>query len=382
MTVGRSWVFAALLLAACGPANPPMGGTTGSPTISTASPSSSALPGGPGLLYRALSGSEGTQAQRYSLVAAYLDGSNRMILPSTSFAHPDLVRFVQSRNGRWLVWVDGEGLRTAPSANISAAVTVLSTTNAMGALAISEDGGTIAYETSKGSDLTAGIEVHVANVHANTDKLVRSFTGPLISCLADAAFDELAQKLAAIGCGSGGRAGLVVINVIDGSIVSQDDGFGVWPYGVVFARDLATAWLVQDLQSDSDIVRYDTTSRKRQILFHSPPWHQSDGSIAPNLSPVLLLSPDETQLAFGRYPPDRVPEVYIISSAGGTPTMIDKSSRYSRIESWSPDGKYVAISVDASTPTERMLLIDPLTKNVLPVDTGAQFVEFLAWLEP
>ena len=69
--------------------------------------------------------------------------------------------------------------------------------------------------------------------------------------------------------------------------------------------------------------------------------------------------------------------------------MLDKSSRISRIESWSPDGKYIAVSVGVSIPglpsrddSQRIWVLDPVTKSVTPVDTGALYIEFLAWLVP
>jgi hypothetical protein len=60
--------------------------------------------------------------------------------------------------------------------------------------------------------------------------------------------------------------------------------------------------------------------------------------------------------------------------------MIFKSATFSRLESWSPSGSYVAISVDNSTPTQRMRLIDPRTNAISAVNTGAGFIEFLAWV--
>ncbi len=380
MTVRQRWVWAALLLVGCGPVAPQVGVATGSPTTPTVSPSPAAVPSLPALLYRALSGSDGTEAQRYSLVATSLDGSNKAILPASSFPNPDLVRLAQSRNGRWLAWTSSGELRSAASAKLPAFVAVTASPNLLSALAVSEDGKKIAYQSSRGSGLTAGVDLYVADVHANTVRLVGSFAGPLIVCLADAAFDETAQKLTAIGCGSGAEAGLVVIDVTNGSIVSEDDSFRVSPQSAVFAPDLATVWLIQESPTESDIVRYDTASRTRQVLYRSPAWLQSDGSVAPNLAGFLILSPDGAALAFRRYPPDRIPEIYTIPSSGEAPSMLAKSSRISRIEWWSPDWGYLVVSLDASTPRQRMWLLDPRTKTVLPVDTGASFIEFLAWL--
>ena len=117
-----------------------------------------------------------------------------------------------------------------------------------------------------------------------------------------------------------------------------------------------------------------------QVVYRSPSWRQSDASVANNLSGLFVLSPDGSTIAFSRYPPDRVLEVYVLPTSGGDPTMIFKSSNFGRVESWSPDGRYIVVSVDNSTPAQRMRLIDPRTKTVIPVNTGPGYVELLAWM--
>jgi hypothetical protein len=269
----------------------------------------------------------------------------------------------------------------AASANLSSATTLVTTTKPLAALAVSDDGDTIAYEIRTTNDpMTAAADLYVVHVHDRSVRLLREFAGPFITCLGDAAFDTSAQRLIAVGCGSGQSAGLLLLSAVDGSIISEDDKFFAWPGQWAFAADLKTVWLIVDGTTEGDVVRYDTAMRAREVLYRSPVWRQSDGSAAPNLPGPVLLSPDETGLAFSRYTQDRAPEVYELPSAGGTATMIFKSTTFGRLESWSPDASDVAISVDNSTPTQRMRLIDPRTKAVSPVNTGTGYVEFLAWI--
>src|SRR5207245_2667341 len=371
-------VAVAILMGACGadmstasssPSTPP------SPTATTAvsaprleSPSPPALPGTPSLrlVYRSWDGNQ------YSIVAANADGSNRVTLSGANFVHPDLIRFVQSRSRRWTAWADGGDLRAAASDRLASATTLVTSSKLLSVLAISEDGDSIAYQTltEKGPEVFSA-NLYVVRVHDRSVKLLRSFDGPFIGCLADGAFDANAERLIAVGCGAGKAAGLLLLSAGDGSIISEDDGFFAWPRQWAFAPDLATVWLIDESVSESDVVRYDTASRKRDVLYRSPSWRQSDGSVAPNLGGLFVLSPDGATLSFPRNPSDRVPEVYAIPSSGGSPTMIFKSAAYSRVESWSPDGRYVAVSMDNSTPTQRVRLIDPRTKAVAPVNTGA-----------
>jgi Tol biopolymer transport system component len=250
-------------------------------------------------------------------------------------------------------------------------------------LAVSNDGDTIAYEihTTK-TPSTSAVELYVVHVRDRSIKLLRTFAGPFIKCLGDAAFDPTAQRVIAVGCGSGHAAGLLILRTADGSIISQDDKFFAWPGQWAFSADLKTVWLIVDGTRESDVVRYDTATRTRKVLYRSPVWLQSDGSAAPNLPGPVLLAPDETHVIFSRYTRDRSPEVYVLPSAGGTATVIFKSSTFGRLESWSPGGAYVAISVDNSTPTQRMRLIDPRTKAISAVNTGAEYIEFLAWIVP
>jgi Tol biopolymer transport system component len=343
---------------------------------STAS-SPPALPAPPGLrlVFRAYDGNQ------YSIVAANADGSNRVTLSGANFVHPDLIRFIQSRSRRWTAWADGGDLRAAASDRLASATTLVTTSKLLSVLAISEDGDSIAYQTltEKGPEVFSS-NLYLLHVHDRSVKLLRGFDGPMIGCLGDGAFDANAKRLIVVGCGAGKAAGLVLLNASDGSIISEDDGFFAWPRQWAFAPDLATVWLIDESASESDVVRYDTASRKRDVLYRSPSWRQSDGSAAPNLSGLFVLSPDGSAVAFYRYPQDRVPEVYVLPSTGGTPTMVFKSAGFSRVESWSPDGGYVAVSVDNSTPTQRVRLIAPRTKAVVPVTTGAGYIELLAWM--
>ena len=174
-------------------------------------------------------------------------------------------------------------------------------------------------------------------------------------------------------------AGLLLLNASDGSIISEDDKFFARPGQWAFAADLKTVWLRVDEATEGDIVRYDTATRTREVLYRSPVWRQSDGTAAPNLSGPVL-SPDETSLIFSRYTQDRSQEVYTLPSAGGTATMIFKGGTYSTFGPWSPDGAYVAITVDSSTPTQRMRLVDPRTGAIIAVTTGPGFIAFLAWI--
>lgn len=377
----------AILIGACGAdrstasSSPSMPQSPTSTTTATAPrlepPSPPALPGIPSLrlVYRSGDGNQ------YSIVAANADGSNRMTLSGANFVHPDLIRFVQSRSRRWTAWADGGELRTAASDRLTSATTLVTTSKLLSVLAISEDGDSIAYQTltEKGPEVFSA-DLYVVHVHDRSVKLLRGFDGPMIGCLGDGAFDANAKRLIGVGCGAGKAAGLVLLNASDGSIISEDDGFFAWPYQWAFARDLATVWLIDESSGESDVVRYDTATRNRTVLYRSPSWRQSDGSVAPNLSGFFALSPDGSALTFYRYPPDRVPEVYALPSSGGTPTMVFKSAGFGRVESWSPDGSYIAVSVDNSTPTQRVRLIDPRTKAVASVNTGAGFIELLAWM--
>jgi dipeptidyl aminopeptidase/acylaminoacyl peptidase len=326
------------------------------------------------LVYRAWDGNQ------YSIVAADADGGNRVTLSGPNFAHPDSIRFVESRNRRWVAWADGGELRMAASGSLSSATTLATTSASLFALAISEDGDSVAYVTRTGNNpMTAGAALYVARVHDRSVKLLRKFDGPFISCVGDAAFDVTAKRLIAVGCGSGKAAGLLVLNAIDGSIISEDDRFLAWPKQWAFAEDLATVWLIDESSSENIVVRYDTATRNRQVLFHSPFWRQSDGSMEPSLGGLFVLSPNGSALAFSRHPQDRVPEVYVLQSSGGDPNMIFKSSSFGGVESWSPDGGYVAVG-DRSTPSQRMRLIDPITRRSISIDTGADFLELLAWV--
>jgi hypothetical protein len=367
-----------MLVAGCGSGNgansPSPSATTSTSAAISAAPSPQASPVATSLrlVYRAWDGNQ------YSIAAANADGSNRAALSGPGFAHPDLIRFVESRNRRWAAWADSGTVRVAASGSLSASTTV-TTAVVLSVLAVSEDGDSVAYQTHTGSEATSAASLYVAHVHDRSVKLLRTFAGPLIMCLGDAAFDDTAKRLIAVGCGAGKAVGLLLLNVADGSIISEDDGFSAWPNQWAFAQDLATVWVIDDSSNESDIVRYDTATRNRHILYRSPSWRQADGSVAPNLSGPLV-SPDGKTLAFSRYPADRVPEVYTMPSSGGTPTAIFKASAYSRMESWSPDGGYVALSVDNSTPAQRLRLIDPGTKAVVPVNTGTGYAEFLAWI--
>jgi hypothetical protein len=363
----------AIMLGDCG------AGKTASNSVSPStppSPTATATTGWPALrlVYRAYDGSQ------YSIVAQSANGSGRVTLAGPNFAHPDLIRFVESRNRRWVAWADGGELRVAASKNLSSPITVVTTSKSLIALAVSDDGDSIAYEIHTTNDpMTAAADLYVVHVHDRLVRLLRELTGPFISCLGDAAFDTAAQRLMAVGCGSGQAAGLLLLSSVDGLIISEDDKFFAWPGQWAFAADLKTVWLRVDGAAEGDIVRYDTATRTREVLYRSPVWRQSDGSAAPNLSGPLL-SPDETSLIFSRYTQDRAPEVYALPSAGGTATMIFKSATFSTAGPWSPNGAYVAISVDNSTPTQRMRLVDPRTKAISAVNTGAGFAEFLAWI--
>jgi hypothetical protein len=258
---------------------------------------------------------------------------------------------------------------------------VATSAKTLSVLAVSDDGGTIAYEIHTTNDpSTSAAELYVVHVRDRSIKLLRTFAGPFINCLGGAAFDSTAQRLIAVGCGSGQAAGLLLLSIVDGSIISEDDKFFAWPGQWAFAADLKTVWLIVDGTTEGDVVRYDTATRTREVLYRSPVWLQSGGSAAPNLPGPVLLAPDETDVIFSRYTQDRAPEVYVLPSAGGTATVIFKSTIFGRLESWSPGGAYVAISVDNSTPTHRMRLIDPRTKAISAVNTGAGYIEFLAWL--
>jgi Tol biopolymer transport system component len=376
----------AILMGACGadrskassppsmPQSPTSTTTASAPRLE--SPSPPALLGIPSLrlVYRLWDGNQ------YSIVAANADGSNRVTLSGANFVHPDLIRFVQSRSRRWTAWADGGELRTAASDRLASAATLVTTSKLLSVLAISEDGDSIAYQTliEKGPGFFSA-NLYVVHVHDRSVKLLRSFDGPMIGCLGDGVFDANAKRLIVVGCGAGKAGPLLVLNASDGSILLEDDGFFAWPNQWAFAPDLATVWLIDESSGESDVVRYDTATRNRTVLYRSPSWRQSDGSVAPNLS-GFFISPDGSALTFSRNPPDRVREVYSLPSSGGTPTMVFKSAGFGRVESWSPDGSYIAVSVDNSTPTQRMRLIDPRTKAVVPVNTGAAFIEFLAWM--
>jgi hypothetical protein len=329
------------------------------------------------LVYRTYDGSQ------YGLVAEGADGSDRIALAGPNFAHPDQIRFAESRDRRWAAWVDGGELRLAASANLGSATTLVTTTKTLVALAVSNDGATVVYEIRTTNDpRTSAAELYVVHVHDRSVKLLRTFAGPFITCIGDAAFDATAQRLIAVGCGSGQAAGLLLLSTVDGSIISEDDKFSAWPGQWAFASDLKTVWLIVDGSTESDVVRYDTATRSRDVLYRSPIWKQSDGSAAPNLNGPVLLAPDGTGVVFSRYTQDRAPEVYELPSAGGTATMIFKSTTFVSLESWAPGGGYVAISVDNSTPTQRMRLVDPRTKAISVVNTGAGYIGFLAWMVP
>src|SRR5712692_2045213 len=379
----------AIMLGACGagktangspsPSNLPSLAATVTATQTSAespSPSTSPTAAVPALrlVYRTYDGSQ------YSIVAESADGSDRVTLAGSNFAHPDLIRFIESRNRRWAAWADGGELRVAASQNLSSATTVVTTSKSLVALAVSDDGDSIAYEIHTTNDpMTSAADLYIVHVHDRSVRLLREFAGPFITCVGDAAFDTAAQRLMAVGCGSGQAAGLLLLSAVDGSIISEDDKFFAWPGQLAFAADLKTVWLTVDGAAEGDIVRYDTATRTREVLYRSPVWRQSDGSAAPNLS-GSLLSPDETTLIFSRYTQDRAPEVYALPSAGGTATMIFKSATFSTAGPWSPNGAYVAILVDNSTPTQRMRLVDPRTNAIIAVKTGAGFIEFLAWI--
>jgi hypothetical protein len=338
-----------------------------------------------GLLYLEYSGGVGTSAPDYAFIVASLDGSNKVRRSLGAYARPNEVRFVQSRNGRYLAWSDHLELRTAASTKLNEAVTIAQTKETLVPLAISQNGDAIAYQILFGTEKAEGpssAKLYIANVHNRSVRLIHTFDGPFIRCLSDASFDTTGAKLAAIGCGSGQEAGLLVIATGNGKVLVEDDGFRSWPRGTVFGHDLATVWLIDPAKDNSDIVRYEVASRRRKVLYHSQAWRQSDGSVAPNLG-GLLLSADQTTLAFRRSPRDRIPEIYTIPSSGGVAAMLAKDERIGRTESWSPDGKYVTISLGrrASTPTQRLLLIDPRTRQrVLFDDTGATLNNFLAWI--
>ena len=326
------------------------------------------------LAYRTYDGSQ------YGLAVANADGSKVVKLSGPNFVHPDLIRFVQSRNRRWAAWADGGDLRVAASSTLSSASTVATSSKPVSVLAVSDDGETIVYEilTPTGPEAFTS-ELYVEHLHDRSIKLLRTLAGSFITCLGDGAFDVTAQRLIAVGCGSGQAAGLLILNASDGSIISEDDKFFAWPGQWAFASDLKTVWLVVDGTTESDIVRYDTATRTREVLYRSPVWRQSDGSIAPNLAGPVLLAPDESELVFSRYAQGAAPEVLELPSAGGTSTMIFKSTTFGGLLSWYPN-RYVAISVDNSTPTQRIRLIEPLTKTITAVDTGTGYVEFLAWV--
>ena len=348
-------------------------GTSLSPSTSpSASPSASSKFG---FVFRTWDGTA------YGLELENSDGSGKMVLSGSNFAHPDLLRFVESRNRRWAAWANGGDLLVAASTNLSSATTVVTSGKSLSPLAVSDDGATVAYVVRTTNDpTTMASELHVVYVQDRSTKLLHTFSGPFINCLGDGAFDALAQRLIAVGCGSGQAAGLVLMSTSDGSIISEDDQFFAWPDQWAFSQDLKSVWLINDSASESDIVLYDVATRSRQVLYRSPVWHQSDGSAAPNLPGFLPLSPDGSKLVFTRYPPDRSAEIYVISSAGGPATMIFKSNTVARLESWAPDGASVAVNVDNSTPTQRVRLVDVRSQSAVPIDTGKGFAEFLAWV--
>jgi Tol biopolymer transport system component len=309
------------------------------------------------------------------------DGSDVVTLAGENFLHPDLIRFVESRDRRWAAWADGGALRVAASAALSSAKTVAISSKLLSVLAVSDDGDTIAYEIHTTNDpMTSAVVLYVVHVHDRSIKRLRTFAGPFITCLAGAAFDATAKRLIAVGCGSGKAAGLVLINTSNGSIISEDDKFSAWPGGWAFGADLKTVWLIADMGVESDVVRYDTATRARAVLYRSPVWKQSDGSDAPNLPGPLLSAPDESGLAFSRYPPDGLPEVHVLAPGGGPETMIFKSDSFDSVESWSPNGDSIAISVGGSGSTQRMVLVDPRTRVAAPIETPVGYVEFLAWI--
>lgn len=372
----------ALVLGACGAgktaSSSPSSSHSQSPAATVAaSPTSAETPSAvPALrlVYRTYDGSQ------YGLVAESADGSGRVALAGSNFTRPDLIRFAESRNRRWAAWADGGQLRVAASATLPSAITLATTSKPIVVLAVSDDGDAIVYEIHTTYDpSTSAAELYVAHVHDRSVKLLRTFSGPFVNCLGDAALDPTAQRLIAVGCGSGQAAGLLLLSMIDGSIISQDDKFFAWPGQWAFAADLKTVWLIVDGTTEGDLVRYDTATRTREVLYRSPVWLQS-GSPAPNLPGPVLLAPDETSLSFARYTQDRAPEVYVLPSAGGTARMIFKSATFGRLESWAPDGPYVALTVDNSTPTQRMRLVDPRTNAISAVNTGTEYSEFLAWV--
>ena len=326
------------------------------------------------LLYRTYDGNN------YGLAAGNADGTDVIGLSGPSFAHPDLIRFTESRNRRWAAWSDGGHLWFAASVRLAAAQTLTASSKPISVLAVSDDGDTVAYEvlTETGPEAFAG-ELYSVHVHDRSIKLLRNLTGPFITCLGSGAFDELAQRLIGIGCGAGQAAGLLLLNAVDGSVISEDDGFSAWPDQWAFSRDLRAVWLIVDGTTEADVVHYDTTTRARQVLYRSPVWKQSDGSAAPNLLGPVLLAPDESVVVFGRFTQDHSPEVNALPSGGGNAIIIFKDGDFG-LESWSPDGGYVAVSVGSSTPSQRMRLINPRTKSASAVTTAGGYVAFLGWI--
>jgi hypothetical protein len=323
------------------------------------------------------------ESPQYSFVVANLDGRNKVTRSLGDYPRPNEVRFVQSRNGRYLAWSDHLELRTAASSRLKEAVTIAATTDWLAPLAISEDGDTLAYEVlMEGTHGPGSAKLYLAHVHDKSVKLLRTFSGPFIVCLGQAAFDQTASKLAAVGCGSGMAAGLLVIDASNGTVLSEDDGFRVWPGQAVFGHDLTTVWLIDSGNDSDSIVRYDVGSRSRLVLYRSPGWRQADGSWAPNLAGIFL-SPDEGTVAFRGYPPDRIQTIYTIPSSGGSAAVLVREPRVMGIGPWSPDGKYLMVPLarEPTTATQRLLLIDPRTKQqILFDDTGVTLNNFLAWV--
>jgi len=100
----RFVVLAGLVtITACGSVSPdtrqgsrsPVGTSPSTSTSPSASPSASSKFG---FVFRTWDGTA------YGLKLENSDGSGKMVLSGSNFAHPDLLRFVESRNGRWAAW--------------------------------------------------------------------------------------------------------------------------------------------------------------------------------------------------------------------------------------------------------------------------------------
>ena len=257
------------------------------------------------------------------------------------------VRFLTSKDGKYLARWDNNKLETASATGISSFKKIAETSelnSRLSGVVWSIDGTKLVYIISKDLKPDEPFSpsekiLYVINRDGTGQKLVKQFQK--LDYIALEGFNSLSNELYWFKTGEGGFVGnFTVVNLADGSIKeTKKDLDPELDFSLNFSSDFSKAYYIKD----NKIIEYTLSSNNKRTLYDLNNIGQDKYGNRSNID-RLKLSPKDNLLVFSRRiePDDKEITLSISLPSGKIETLLD-DSKYFNIGPfyWSPEGKYL-----------------------------------------